>query len=551
MRLSWKAALQVFLQRKALAMLALGFSCGLPFFLVFDTLSAWLRGEGLSLEAIAFFSLATLSYAFKFLWAPLLDRVSLPILTGVLGQRRSWMLLCQVGIMVGLSLITLADPVTNLGIVAAVAVLTGFTAASQDIAVDAWRIEVSAEHEQGIMAASHAWGFRGAMVISGAAPLLMADAFGWSVAYGVMALMMAIGIFGTLFAPREPAHVSRPLPGNDLPRRPFIEYAEWLARLAVLAAGALVLGSGISGQAGVLAAMLPGEMGAALKARWSMPVQFVAMIVGLAVVVVAAAPIPKITTRPGLYLGHALGEPLADFFSRFKGTAMLVLALICLYRLSDFVLNIMNPFYLDLGFTLTEIAEVRKIFGVVMSLLGVMAAGFAVARWGLMGPLIVGAFAGPISNLVFGWLATQGPELYALFIAIGIDNIAGGFSGTCLIAYMSSLTAEGFTATQYALFSSLYALPGKFIAALSGRIVEGSARAAESGGFSAPLKALFERLPAEALASGAAKAGVSPAALGAGYLVFFLYSAAVGVLAIVLAFLVAARRQKQITTPAP
>jgi PAT family beta-lactamase induction signal transducer AmpG len=160
-----------------------------------------------------------------------------------------------------------------------------------------------------------------------------------------------------------------------------------------------------------------------------------------------------------------------------------------------------------------------------------------------MGPLIVGAFGGPLSNLAFAWLTTEGAQLHALFVAIGIDNALGGFSGTCLIAYMSSLTAQGFTATQYALFTSLYALPGKFIASLSGRIVEGAARAAEDGGFASPLKALLAQLPPEALASGAAKAGVSPAALGAGYLVYFLYSAAVGSVAIILVFIVAHKRR--------
>jgi len=541
--LSWTAALQAILQRKMLATLMLGFGCGLPFFLVFDTLSAWLRGEGLSLERISFFSLATLAFAFKFLWAPLLDRTAVPGMTMMLGHRRSWMLVCQAMIIVGLALITLADPVANLGMVAAVAVVTGFAAASQDIVVDAWRIEVSAETEQGATAAAHAWGYRGAMVIAGALPLLMADAFGWTTAYVVMALLMTIGVMGALLAPREPTHMVRPLPGTDLPRKPGAEYSEWIARLGVLVIGALVLGSGLSGQLAVLRAIVPENWGGVLQSMWTLPVQFVAVLIGFGIIVLAAAPVPHLKTRPGLYLSHAFGDPLTDFFSRFKDSALLILALICLYRLSDFVLNIMNPYYLDLGFSLTEIAEVRKIFGVVMSLLGVASAGLAVARWGLMGPLIAGAFAGPLSNLIFAWLTTEGAQLHALFVAIGIDNALGGFSGTCLIAYMSSLTAQGFTATQYALFTSLYALPGKFIASLSGRIVENAARSAEAGGFASSLKGLLTGLPPEALVSGAAKAGVSPASLGVGYLVYFLYSAAVGTAAIVLVLIVAWKRR--------
>ena len=198
----------------------------------------------------------------------------------------------------------------------------------------------------------------------------------------------------------------------------------------------------------------------------------------------------------------------------------------------------MNPFYLDLGFSLTEVAEVRKIFGVAATMFGVFAAGYSIARFGMARSLLVGAAGGPLSNLVFVWLATRGHALDALFVSIGIDNVLSGFAGTCLIAYMSSLTAAGFTATQYALFSSLYALPGKIIASQSGRIVEASARAAESGGTFGLLNPLFADLPAESFASAFEKSGVSPAALGSGYTVFFVYSCLVGLVAVVLAVIV-------------
>ena len=194
-------------------------------------------------------------------------------------------------------------------------------------------------------------------------------------------------------------------------------------------------------------------------------------------IVIAAMPLPGVRTRPGVYLSSALADPLRDFFSRYRSSGGLILALICLYRVPDFVLNIMNPFYLDLGYTLVEIAEVRKIFGVVMTMFGVFAGGVAVARYGLMRAMVIGALAGPLSNLLFIWLALQEHNLIVLFAAIGLDNVAGGFAGTCLIAYMSSLTSAGFTATQYALFSSLYAIPGRLIASQSGRIVEAAARA--------------------------------------------------------------------------
>jgi MFS transporter, PAT family, beta-lactamase induction signal transducer AmpG len=272
---------------------------------------------------------------------------------------------------------------------------------------------------------------------------------------------------------------------------------------------------------------------------YSVFLQVGAVVIGLSVIALACAPLPGIKTRPGLYLGASFGAPLRDFFQRYAGVASLILALICLYRVSDFVLNVMNPFYLDLGFTKVEIAEVRKIFGVIASMLGVFVGGWTVVKLGLMRALVIGALAGPISNLVFIALAMVGHSMPALYLAICIDNIASGFSGTCLIAHMSSLTSAGFTATQYALFSSLYALPGKLIASQSGRIIEGAARSANDGGAFAVLMPLVSGVTPESYVTGATTAGVAPAALGAGYIIFFIYSALIGVAAIVLTLMVA------------
>ena len=310
------------------------------------------------------------------------------------------------------------------------------------------------------------------------------------------------------------------------------------------------IGVGLAASADFLASILT-ALGAdglaeAMKTAWASDskvwFQLLAVLAGLAVIAAATLRIPGVNTRPGAYLSGALGQPLADFFSRYGKVAGLILALICLYRISDFVLNINGAFYLDLGFTKLEIAEIRKVFGVVMSVIGVALGGVSVIRLGLMRAMVLGAFAGALSNLAFAWLATQGHSVNALLIAIAVDNVAGGIAGTCLIAYMSSLTAVGFTATQYALFSSLYALPGKLLASQSGRIVESSARAAEPGGPLASLQAFFTRLPAESYAEAMTKSGVSSAALGSGYLIFYLYSTLIGVFAIVLAFMVAKRQ---------
>jgi PAT family beta-lactamase induction signal transducer AmpG len=547
------AALAVFVERRALVMLALGFASGLPNLLIFDTLSLWLREAGLSLKVISIFALATLSYSLKFLWAPLIDRTRVPVLTGLLGHRRSWMIVLQVLLMVGLWMISGVDPARDLALMAAFAALVAFVSATQDIVIDAWRIEAAEVEKQGAMAAAYQWGYRIAMIVAGAVPLLLAEAYGWSTSYAVMAALMLAGVAGVLGAPREKVHVIRPIHAEGVPSRPALELPEWLARLAVFALGALLLGSGLAADASLLAAGLAAlgaaEAGAAVTSAWGLRpqgvyLQLLSVAAGLGVIVLAICPIPGVKTRPGVYLFAALGDPFRDFLVRYRGVAALILALICLYRLSDFVLNIMNPFYADLGFTKIEIAEARKVFGVVMTVLGVGLGGFLVARLGLMRALVIGAFAGPISNLSFAWLATQGPELWALFVAIGIDNVAGGISGTCLIAYMSSLTSAGFTATQYALFSSLYALPGKLIASQSGRIVESSAASADAGGPLSSLKTLFSGLPPEAFAGAMEKSSVSPAALGAGYVLFFFYSSVLGVAAIILAFMVAHRQAK-------
>lgn len=550
-RTSGFGGLAAYVDRRTLVMLGLGFASGLPNLLIFDTLSAWLRDSGLSLKVISFFSLATLAYSFKFLWAPLIDRAVLPGLTAWLGRRRAWMLVAQAAVIVGLLLVAGGDPKTGLVRIAIFAVLTGFASATQDIVVDAWRIEASEVSRQGAMAAAYQWGYRIAIIVAGAIPLVLADHLGWNLAYGSMAGLMVIGVAAVLAAPRETPGVARArLPSAGLVSAPVIETIEWAARLGLLLIGALLLGSGLGANADLLAS-LTGRLGLAsaaadLKDAWTAPargvwLQLASVIAGALVITAAAWPIPGRRTRPGVYLSRAFGEPLGDFFGRFGSTAVLILALICVYRLSDFVLNIMTPFYLDLGFSKTEVAEARKVFGVAMSMVGVFAGGLSVARLGVMRSMVIGAFALPITNTIFAWLATQGPDFRSLIIAIGIDNVVSGFAGTCLIAYMSSLTSAGFTATQYALFSSLYSLPGKLLASQSGRIVETAANAARPGGPFAPLRALFAHTRPEAFASAMSKSHVSPSALGAGYVAFFFYSGLVGVLSMILAVVVARR----------
>src|SRR5688572_2901173 len=232
------SSLGVYLERPALVMIALGFAAGLPYFLVFDTLSAWFRASGLSLEVIGFFSLVTLVSTFKFLWAPFIDRAQVPLLTPWLGHRRSWMLVCQAAIIAGLWLVAGSDPTRSLGTIAVFAFIVGFSSATQDIAIDAWRIEAAEVSKQGAMAAAHQWGYRVAIITAGAVPLLLAEAYSWNFSYAVMAALMTVGILAVLAAPREARHAIREIQTGDIPPSPVREVLEWSVRLAVLSTGA-------------------------------------------------------------------------------------------------------------------------------------------------------------------------------------------------------------------------------------------------------------------------------------------------------------------------
>jgi MFS transporter, PAT family, beta-lactamase induction signal transducer AmpG len=563
-RSTWES-LAVFLERRSLIMLMLGFAAGLPNLLLYDTISAWMRQARLPLDVITLFSLVTITYAIKFLWAPIVDRVKIPVLHQLFGKRRAWMLLAQIGIVFGIWAIAVNMPTVSaavaggaegavqpdpnislLGIVAVFAVMTAIFGATQDIAIDAWRIEVAAVERQGVMAAAYQWGYRLAVVVSGAAPLFLASRIGWTAAYSAMAVVMGIGILGVLLAPREQSVEPKPFPPQTTPI--WMEAAEWIVRVLLMVFGACFIGAGLSGKAEPLTFMfpwvgmaeaVPGFTEAWGAKPWGAVWQVLGVGVGLAIVAFATYPLFK--SRPSAYFAGTLKEPLEDFFKRYGSVGALILAMICVYRIADFVLNLMTAFYVDVGFTLDEIAGARKLFGVVMSMVGIGLGGWTVARFGLMRALIVGAILQPLSNIAFGALVFTGPWLPGLYACIAIDNISAGIAGTALIAYMSSLTSLGFTATQYALFSSLYALPGKILAAISGRIVEGATAAAAAGEMEW-LRSWFGGMSPTAFANLVAERGIPAEAFAAGYMMFFIYSAIIGIAALVFAIAVMRRK---------
>jgi PAT family beta-lactamase induction signal transducer AmpG len=371
--------------RRIALMLPLGFSAGLPFLLVFGTLSAWLREAGVSRTEIGALSWIGFAYSWKFLWAPVIDRYGIPVLEGWLGRRRSWMALAQAVVALGLCLIAWSDPTTGLWTTVSAALLVAFASATQDVVIDGWRIDAAESSRQGLMAAAYQLGYRLALICAGAGALYIAELVNWRTAYLAMAVLMAFGIVGTLLAPR--AEVAAP--------------------------------------------------------------------------------------RHNLSFAGAVVEPLADLVRRKELMIVPILLLVALFRLPDIVAGVMaNPLYIDLGFSKIDIANVSKLYGVWVGIVGAFAGGLALTRLGLWTTLLVGAVIAAASNLMFAWLALSGARLDLLTLAISVDNFSAGFAGSALIAYMSGLTAPGFAATQYALLSSLYALPGKFIGGFSGAVVD-------------------------------------------------------------------------------
>jgi PAT family beta-lactamase induction signal transducer AmpG len=409
-RPSWLASLAIYLEPRVRTMLFLGFSAGLAFPLVLTTLSARLRQSGIDRTTIGLFSLVGLMYSLKYFWSPIVDRLPLPLL-GRLGRRRSWMLLAQCGIFAGLISMALADPAADPLHMALLAMLTALAASTQDIAIDAYRIESADVSLQGSMAAAYQIGYRLALICAGAGALASAAAFGWTSAYLIMAAFVSVGLVTTLSIAEPPAHVDRATIAQEARVIAFVERSgHWPRRLR----------------------------------------DAVAWLIGAVVC------------------------PFVDFFNRNGLRAGLpILALIVTYRLNYMTMGVAaNTFYLDLGFTLDQIAVVSKVYGVIMTLIGGVTGGVLVARIGVYRTLIVGWVLLTIANLVYGWIATQPADIWKLAGAISIDNFGDGIAGGAFIAYMSSLTSTAYTATQYALFGTLWSLPAKTLASAWGVIVD-------------------------------------------------------------------------------
>ncbi|TAN71540.1 MAG: MFS transporter [Magnetospirillum sp.] len=404
----WSDSFAAYLDRRVVMVLLLGFSSGLPLLLTFSTLSAWLKSEGISRTAIGIFALVGTPYALKFLWSPLIDRLPLPGLTRLLGRRRSWGVLIQILLIAGILALGATDPVAQIWLTAGLAVVVAFLSASQDIVIDAYRVEILDEDQQGPGAGAVQTGYRLAMLAAGAGALLVASAYGWFAAYATMAALLSVGLAVFLFG-REP-EIKVSAATLERERRA----AEFLQRRPDL-----------KGTPGKVVAWLYGAV---------------------------VCPFADIMARPGwvamllFVIGYKMGEAMAGAMA--------------------------NTLYIEMGFALDEIAWVSKIFGFGATIAGTIIGGALVARLGVMRALLVFGVLQSLGNLFYVVQALAGHNIGALAFCVFAENLTAGMAGSALVAYISGLCNLAYTATQYALLSSLTAVGRTVFASTSGKLAD-------------------------------------------------------------------------------
>ena len=395
--------------RRMVTLLALGFSSGLPAPLVFANLSIWLRDEGVSRTDIGLFALAATPYAINFLWAPLVDKLRLPFFTDRFGRRRGWALFTQLLLIGAILVLARAQPAVDLLAVASAVLFVTFLSATQDVVIDAYRVDVLEPHQYGAGSAAAIWGWHlGGTLIGGAGGLYLAQAFGWNAAYAYLAAGIGVGILAILLSPEPPCRPSAETLAREARAAEALEQIQWLrGRLAVVAA----------------------------------------------------------------WLYSAAVAPFVDFMKRSGW--VLILVFVVVFKFGDALLGRMSGvFYRELGFSLVEIAEVMKIYGFIANGIGVLAGGVLVARIGLFKALFIAGVLAAATNLTYSWLAMSGQDPIVFRIAVISDNFTGGLATVAFVAYLSSLCNVAYTATQFALLASAGNLGRIWLSASSGWMVD-------------------------------------------------------------------------------
>ena len=455
-----KKKISVFFEKKVLKLLFLGFSSGLPILLVFSTLSVWLHKAGIDRSTVTLFSWAGFAYAFKYLWSPLVDNFKIPFFNK-LGHRRSWLLFSQIMILFSLFVTALTDPANNLFLTAAAITSLAIFSATQDIVIDAYRIESAPQKYQGPLSSMYIAGYRLAMLVGGAGSLWLASYLGadtykqsvWMIVYISMSSLMFVGILTTLLS-SEPNIKRINLSKNN-------QHTRFLLIILFAIISFIFLYSQIENPF-VAENILKKFLFASLRIFSCFLLAILIILLFIKLKFVSKENVKK------TYL-----SPIINFIKRYGKFAISILVLIGLYRIADVVMGVVaNIFYLEKGFNIKEIATYSKFFGVFATILGGFLGGFFALRFGTMKALFIGALIAASSNLLFAWLAASEASITFLITVITADNISSGFAGAAFVVYLSGLTSVKFTATQYALFSSLMLFIPKFIAGYSGSWVD-------------------------------------------------------------------------------
>ncbi|HEY1722655.1 MAG TPA: MFS transporter [Magnetospirillaceae bacterium] len=382
----WRHALDVYTDRRVLTILPLGFASGLPLLLTYSTLATWLKVDGISLGAIGAFAAVGTPYAFKFVWSPLIDRLPPPL---PFGRRRGWGITIQIALIIAIIALGSCDPANNLELVRALAILVAFLSASQDVVIDAYRVESLTAEEQGPGAALIQAGYRIAMLVSGAGSLVIAQHVSWFAAYATMAALL---------------------------------------------------------------------------------------VVGLVVFILAPEPGASATTRHGpeslrAWIKTAVVDPFADFMRRPIWPVILIF--IFGYKLGEALAGRMaSPLYIELGFTLDEIAAVSKVFGFFATVGGALLGGIVTAKIGPLRALLICGVLQSVGNLAYVLQAVAGHRVEALALCVAAENLTGGMAAAAMVAYLSSLCSPAFTATQYALLSSVAVVGLNIVGSISGVLAQ-------------------------------------------------------------------------------
>ncbi|WAI87948.1 Protein AmpG [Psychrobacter sp. SC65A.3] len=464
---SLSESLQAYLDRRSLIMLFLGFVAGIPILLIFSSLSLWLREAGIDRSVVTMFSWAALGYAFKFIWAPLIDAVPLPILNKLLGRRRSWILVSQIMIIAAICIMASVNPANegSLVLMAVGAVLLGFSSATQDIVIDAYRIELAPPSLQAVLSAMYVTGYRIGMIVAGAGALYLADYFGstesfysyeaWRNTYWIMAAVMGIGVITTLV-------IHEPIRQQVVVERKTSEYTRLVLVFAISIIGFVL----VFANAGLVLPETESVFAGFL-------IEVVRMVSSLAAALIIGYGLVKANLVEQEFAKTTWIEPIADFFRRYGKKALLLLALIGLYRISDIVAGVIsNVFYQDMAFTKVDIANAVKLVGVVMAIAGGFLGGLLAQKMRIMRAMMVGAVLACVTNLLFILLTYHPGSLPYMYLAVILDNLAAGLASAVFIAFLSALTSIRFTAVQYSIFSSLMTLLPKVVGGYSGTIVD-------------------------------------------------------------------------------